>query len=197
MLVPDPEASRVRSDAARNRERILAVAAALVGRDPGASLEDIVRASGLARATVYRNFPNRVALIDAVVDRALALVADLLASSHPQDDDALAALTRLTRAACAAGPEALVLLRLLHTGSATAIDVATRRDGVLIDRLVLDVVRRGQTTGEFRDDVPAIWLADQWFNLLHSAFIHPLDDGRDATALVIALFTSGAGRTVG
>ena len=191
------EASRMRSDAARNRERILAVAAVQLARDPGANLDDVVRASGLARATVYRNFPNRAALVDAVVDRALALVADLLARSRPEDGDALAALTRLTRAACAAGPEALVLLSLLHAGSTTVTDVATRRDGVLIDRLALDLVRRGQTTGEFRDDVPAIWLADQWFSLLQSALTHPLNDGRDAAVLLIAVFKGGACGTAG
>jgi AcrR family transcriptional regulator len=187
-----PNAPRVRADATRNRELILAAAAERLARDPSASLEDVVRASGLARATVYRNFPNRAALVDAVVDRALTLGADLLARSRPEDDDALTAMMRLSRAACAAGPEALVLLSLLLAGSTTVPDVISSSNGVLIDRLVLDLVRRGQAAGQFRDDVPATWLADQWFSLLQSAITHPLDDGRDAAELVIAVFRDGA-----
>ncbi|MPQ98873.1 TetR family transcriptional regulator [Modestobacter sp. I12A-02628] len=183
---------RVRADAARNRERILAVGAAELARDPHATLEDVVRATGLARATVYRHVPSRTALVDAVVDRALAVAADLLARGRPADDDPEVALARLTRAACSVGPEAIVLIGLLVSGSSTVPDLATRPDAVRIDRLVHDLVRRGQAAGVLRDDVPAPWLADQWFALLQSAVVHPPADGRDPADLVYAVFRDGA-----
>jgi AcrR family transcriptional regulator len=66
-----------RSDAHRNYERILAVAAqeiAAYGAD--ASLEQIARIAGVGSATVRRHFPTRRVLLDAVFrERVEALEA--------------------------------------------------------------------------------------------------------------------------
>lgn len=51
-----------RSDAQRNRERILDAAAAALARDPEVSLPTIIEESGLSRATVYRHFPDMAAV---------------------------------------------------------------------------------------------------------------------------------------
>jgi AcrR family transcriptional regulator len=56
-----------RADATRNRERILEVAKEAFTRDGAdASLDDIARQSGLGSGTLYRHFPTRDALIEAV-----------------------------------------------------------------------------------------------------------------------------------
>jgi AcrR family transcriptional regulator len=56
-----------RADAQRNRERILEVAKDVFTRDgAAASLDDIARRSGIGNATLYRHFPTRDALIEAV-----------------------------------------------------------------------------------------------------------------------------------
>jgi len=66
--LPSPPPSRKpRSDAKRNRERILEVAKEVFTRDGAtASLDDIARRSGVGNATLYRHFPTRDALIEAV-----------------------------------------------------------------------------------------------------------------------------------
>lgn len=57
----------VRADATRNRERILEIAKEVFTRDgAAASLDDIARRSGIGNATLYRHFPTRDALIEAV-----------------------------------------------------------------------------------------------------------------------------------
>ena len=62
-----PPARKPRADAARNRERILAVAKEAFTRDGAdASLDDIARRAGIGSGTLYRHFPNRDALIEAV-----------------------------------------------------------------------------------------------------------------------------------
>ena len=63
-----PQPSRQpRSDATRNRERILEVAREVFTRDgASASLDDIARRSGVGNATLYRHFPTRDDLIEAV-----------------------------------------------------------------------------------------------------------------------------------
>jgi AcrR family transcriptional regulator len=56
-----------RADAERNRERILEVAKEVFTRDgAAASLDDIARRSGIGNATLYRHFPTRDDLIEAV-----------------------------------------------------------------------------------------------------------------------------------
>ena len=60
-----PPARRPRADAQRNRERILEVAKEAFTR-AAASLDDIARRAGIGPGTLYRHFPARDALIEAV-----------------------------------------------------------------------------------------------------------------------------------
>jgi AcrR family transcriptional regulator len=56
-----------RADAQRNRERILEVAKATFARRGGdATLDDIAKQAGVGPGTLYRHFPTREALIEAV-----------------------------------------------------------------------------------------------------------------------------------
>jgi AcrR family transcriptional regulator len=65
-LLPPP-ARKPRADARRNRERILEVAKEAFTRDgAAASLDDIARRSNIGSGTLYRHFPTRDALIEAV-----------------------------------------------------------------------------------------------------------------------------------
>lgn len=58
---------KVRADAQRNRERILEVAKQTFARNgAAASLDDIARQAGIGPGTLYRHFPNRDSLIEAV-----------------------------------------------------------------------------------------------------------------------------------
>jgi AcrR family transcriptional regulator len=62
-----PPARKPRADAKRNRERILEITKEVFTRDgAAASLDDIARRSGIGNATLYRHFPSRYALIEAV-----------------------------------------------------------------------------------------------------------------------------------
>lgn len=65
-----------RSDARRNRERLLAAAtAAFTGGGGSVSLESIARDAGVGIGTLYRHFPTREALVEAVYRAELAEVA--------------------------------------------------------------------------------------------------------------------------
>lgn len=62
-----PERRKPRSDAQRNRERILEVAKdAFTRSGANASLDDIARQTGVGPGTLYRHFPTRDALLEAV-----------------------------------------------------------------------------------------------------------------------------------
>src|SRR5258708_38916566 len=62
----------MRSDALKNRERLL-VAAGQVFEEKGlqASVADVARVAGVGMGTLYRRFPSKEALIDALVTEVL------------------------------------------------------------------------------------------------------------------------------
>jgi len=62
-----PPVRKLRTDALRNRERILEVARdAFTRQGAGASLDDIAKKAGVGAGTLYRHFPTRDALIEGV-----------------------------------------------------------------------------------------------------------------------------------
>jgi len=62
-----PVVRKARTDAVRNRERILEVAREAFTRSGAStSLDDIARQAGVGAGTLYRHFPTRDALIEAV-----------------------------------------------------------------------------------------------------------------------------------
>ena len=64
---PVPPLRKPRADAQRNRERILDVAHLAFTRDGAdATLDDIARTAGIGPGTLYRHFPTREVLIEAV-----------------------------------------------------------------------------------------------------------------------------------
>jgi len=78
----------LRADAERNRARILAAAAEVFAeRGLDVSLDDIAAHAGVGVGTVYRRFPDKNALIDALfeekIDRAVALADEALELEDP------------------------------------------------------------------------------------------------------------------
>ncbi|MEU8589453.1 TetR/AcrR family transcriptional regulator [Streptomyces sp. NPDC048664] len=87
-----------RADARHNREKILTTAVRVFTTEGlDAHLERIAKEAGVGSATLYRNFPTREALIEAVyrneVSRLCDAAAALLARKEPKE--ALRAWTRL------------------------------------------------------------------------------------------------------
>jgi len=82
------EPQTLRSDARRNREKLLAVAAgAFATGGVNASLEDIARQAGVGVGTLYRHFPSREALVAATyrheVEQLCDSVGELLETLPP------------------------------------------------------------------------------------------------------------------
>jgi AcrR family transcriptional regulator len=82
-----PTARKPRADAQRNRVRLLETAkAAFAEKGPGASLDEIARTAGVGAGTLYRHFPTRDALIEAVYrneTEQLVAAATRLAETYP------------------------------------------------------------------------------------------------------------------
>ncbi|MER5466339.1 TetR/AcrR family transcriptional regulator [Streptomyces sp. NPDC002668] len=75
----EEKSATLRSDAQRNRERILEVALAELTRAADAPLSAIAKKAGVGQGTFYRNFPNREALVLEVYRYEMQQVADTAA----------------------------------------------------------------------------------------------------------------------
>jgi len=87
---PDLADRPLRKDAERNRQRILAAAGELfTERGLGVTLDNIARHAGVGVGTVYRRFPDKEVLIDALFDQRLeticAIAEEALANPDPWD----------------------------------------------------------------------------------------------------------------
>jgi AcrR family transcriptional regulator len=66
-----------RADGVRNRERLIDVAkTAFAEAGPDVSLEEIARRAGVGIGTLYRHFPTRLAIVEAVYRREVQQLAD-------------------------------------------------------------------------------------------------------------------------
>ena len=142
------EEKPLRSDAARNRERILAAAEEVFAtRGLEATLDDIAAHAGLGVGTVYRRFPNRDALVEALflerLDGVAALAAQVL-----DEPDSWVALRRLleTVGGVVTCDQGLFEVLVCRPGGRAAV-----REKML--PIVTAVFTRAQADGHLRPDV--------------------------------------------
>jgi AcrR family transcriptional regulator len=87
------DAKTLRSDARRNRERLVTSARELFARDGvDVPVEEITAHAGLGMGTLYRHFPTKEELIDAVFEDTFGALVDL-AEQAAEEDDAWAGFT--------------------------------------------------------------------------------------------------------
>ena len=89
-------AAPLRADAERSVRAILEAAERVLAVDPGASMEQIAGAAGVARTTIHRRFANRQALIEALATSAARQLAQAVDDGRPDTAPALVAMHRIT-----------------------------------------------------------------------------------------------------
>jgi AcrR family transcriptional regulator len=146
----DPSPAR-RADAERNRDRILAAArTAFAGAGAEVSMAEVSRRAGVGMATLYRNFPGRRELLEALY---AGEVDAICAAAGPGDGETPgAALTAWLRRffAFAAGKRPIVAELLAHTDRSSPVVSESRARGLAAGRPLLAAAQR---TGEARDDL--------------------------------------------
>jgi AcrR family transcriptional regulator len=129
----------LRADARRNQERLLAAARDVIAdRGAGVPLEDIAQQAGLGIATLYRRFPDRTALLRAVVIDALTRTSEAASRAAEENDDPFEALAAYLRAAfelrvSAVIPQVLDTLDLDEPELASARETSARAAEGLVD----------------------------------------------------------------
>lgn len=189
-----PSGRERRADAERNRQAILDAALHALARSPDAALDDIARAAGITRTTVYRHFPNREALVSAVYVRALAGVTTAVTSSHLEQGPVPAAFQRVVDAVLGVADEYAILVNGPGVDLNEPSLVAGYEEAL---RPVVALATRAQSTGELLPTLPAWWIADCLFALLLAALARE-GDGQlaraDTPSLVLTSFWNGASR---
>jgi AcrR family transcriptional regulator len=75
-----------RSDAERNRRLVIDTGIELLASDPEISVQEVADASGIGRTTIYRHFPNRESLLEAVTAAIVAKVRGEVAAAVDDPD---------------------------------------------------------------------------------------------------------------
>jgi AcrR family transcriptional regulator len=161
-----PETSQ-RSDARRNRARILDAARELVAApSPNSpadglasaelSMAEVARRAGVGRATLYRNFPERRDLLEALFAEE---VDALIAAAAPSSDDAGAALLGwLHRFAAFEDSKHAIAGELLeYTSPANPLFASSRQRVIAAGEPLLAAAQRA---GHIRDDVTLVQALD-------------------------------------
>jgi AcrR family transcriptional regulator len=151
MSTSSPPERPLRRDAERNRQRILEVARDAFREDGLAvTLDEIARRAGLGVGTIYRRFPDKEQLIDALFEERMSeMVA--LAEDALQCEDAWDGLVAFLEAATAAHAEDRGLKEVALSGAHGLDRVARARQ--LMFPLVTRIVERAQEQGSLRPDV--------------------------------------------
>jgi AcrR family transcriptional regulator len=154
---PTPAERPLRRDAERNRRRILTAAAdAFAEGGLGVTMDEIARRAGVGVGTVYRRFPDKDLLIEALFEQRIEeLVA--LAEAARDDPDPFAGLVRFfeTFLAVQAADRGLKDVVLGSARGAGRAARARQRIGPIVDELLA----RARAGGEVRPDLAASDLA--------------------------------------
>ena len=178
---------RPRADAVRNRERVLKAAKAVFSAGgPDASLEAVARRAGVGIGTLYRHFPTREALFEAVYRREVQQLGELAEAlkSEAAPVDALRRWLRSNVEFVATKKGMSAALALAAHGSselyAHTFDRLTKAVGALLDRAV--------AAGEIRSDISA---EDLLLTLVGMCYMHDQPGWQKNVVRLVDVFVDG------
>ncbi len=151
-----------------------------------ANMNDVAKAAGVGRATVYRYFPNRGVLLDELTRVGVGDVDARLASARIGQVAPEEGIARAVRALVEVGDSFVLLTRERH-----------RSDPQGFERQLTQPVRhlfeRGQDNGDIRDDIASARLIEGLIGLIVGVMTStPRLGNEDMTATITGLFLDGA-----
>jgi AcrR family transcriptional regulator len=141
----------LRADARRNRERILEAARfACAEHGSNMQIHDVARDAGVGIGTVYRHFPTKEALLEALVAEKYRAAVEIATAALEIDDPWESFAEMLRRNAEMMARDASLRDALARLGP----DAPTAPEGrAQLDELGGRILRRAQAAGVVRDDV--------------------------------------------
>jgi len=165
-MAASPSAEKtLRRDAQRNHERIVASARALFARDGiDASVEAITRHAGLGTGTLYRHFPTKEDLIDAVLEDAFEELVQM-AEQAAAAEDAWTGLTEFLEHAIALHAENRGLKDVMANTERGRVRAHAMRERMR--PLLRSLIERAKSEGSLRadfasEDLPLVfWMSSR------------------------------------
>ncbi|MDR6979974.1 AcrR family transcriptional regulator [Streptomyces sp. 3330] len=180
-----------RRNSRSNRARILATARQELGRNPDVTLEEIARASGVVRRTLFGHFPGRAALLEALAEEASEALRGALAVATAPQEPAERALAHFVHTIWPVGDRYRLLLALARR------DLGNERVAEILAPAreeVTAILTRGQCDGVFHTQLPpavlSAGLEAMQVALLEEVNTGALEDDGTRTA-VVALLAAG------
>ncbi len=162
-----------------------AAARTLASHGEQASMNDVAVAAGVARATVYRYFPNRQALLDALAGFAVSDATSRLAAARLDEVEVDEGVRRAVRALVEVGDYLLVLTRERIRPNSEQLEQG-------ISGPLSRLFERGRASGTLRDDIPASWLTESLLGLIGSVLpATPTLGKEDTIAAISSMFLDG------
>ena len=143
----------LRKDAERNRQRILQAATEVfTERGLEATLDDVAHHAGVGVATVYRRFPDKASLADALFEQRIDLLVGVAETAYSEPDAWQALVSFMERAAeMMAGDRGMRQMLMFAAYGHDRISYARDRMRPAVGRLV----ERAQAAGQVREDLAA------------------------------------------
>jgi AcrR family transcriptional regulator len=142
----------LRADARRNRQRLLEAATAAFAADGlSVPLDEIARRAEVGPGTLYRHFPTKEALFEAVLHERLQRLADDARALHGAADPATALLGFIGRLVDEAAPKR-DLVDALASGGAETSDALVATAAQLQNEIG-HLLGRAQSMGAIRNDI--------------------------------------------
>ncbi|MFF3204262.1 TetR/AcrR family transcriptional regulator [Streptomyces sp. NPDC002962] len=174
-----------RRNSRSNRARILATARQELGRNPDVTLEEIARASGVVRRTLFGHFPGRAALLEALAEEASEALRGALAVATAPQEPAERALAHFVHTIWPVGDRYRLLLALARR------DLGDERVAEILSPArdeVTAILARGQRDGVFHTQLPpavlSAGLEAMQVALLEEVNTGALEDDGTRTAVV-------------
>ncbi|MFI2780285.1 TetR/AcrR family transcriptional regulator [Streptomyces sp. ALB3] len=182
----------LRADAERSVRAILEAAERVLSTDPGASMEQIATAAGVARTTIHRRFAHRQALIDALASSAARRLVQAVEDGRPDTAPPMVALHRITANVLEVkGAWAFALELPAEPDSEAA---ALHED---IGRRCITVLERARADRLIDDAADLLWVRRVYYALLGESLRgNPDDEGIDTDTLAVRIIDTllrGAG----
>jgi AcrR family transcriptional regulator len=149
----------LRADAERNRQRLLAAAKDLFAtRGLDVTLDDVARHAGVGTGTAYRRFPNKDALIDALMVDSIGEVAAIARECLEEPDPWGALTSYFERALALQAADRGLKEVLFSSGRGRERSVEARRQiAPVVTQMVKRAVEAGAVRSDFStSDVPVI-----------------------------------------
>ena len=151
----EPAARPLRADAARNRAKVLQAASeAFAAEGAAVPLDEIARRAGVGAGTVYRHFPTKEALFDAVISDRLGSLATQAEARFDSDADPGEAFFGYFREVIESGLAKADLTDAL-TAAGAGFGTETLAAGTRLMLGLSALLRRAQLAGDVRADVSA------------------------------------------